>query len=279
VYFSWGPYILPFIELQTVQDNMKAAGAAFPYLKSGNNRDMHASISAYGSWTLPAGHPVSNSDSYREFIRVSNNHGGMAAEEFAAFICPSDILPKEDNNGFGKTNYCVCVGDDSPWEAQSATSWGSPSRTTQTGMFRLAQSNDYTQVVGMNEVTDGTSNTIMMGEVSASYRIQPSSTGTMFPLWAGGNNDWGGQWRMSSWGRLCGPVCSMNQDYRIIGFVQWKNTNCTASDYSFSSQHPGGAQFVLGDGSVVFLQDSINTTLYAYLAAIQDGQAVQIPGR
>jgi len=144
-------------------------------------------------------------------------------------------------------------------------------------MFRLAQSNDYTKVVSMQEVTDGLSNSIMMGEVSESHRINISSTGTMFPIWAGGNNDWGGQWRMNSWGRLCGPVCYLNQDIKTLPYVQWKNTNCAASDYSFSSKHPGGAQFVLGDGSVVFLPDSIDTTLYAYLANIRDRQAVQVP--
>ena len=63
-------------------------------------------------------------------------------------------------------------------------------------------------------------------------------------------------------GRLCGPVCYMNQNYKVIGGVLWKDTDCTTSDYSFSRKHPGGAQFVLGDGSMVFLQDSIDTTLY-----------------
>ena len=53
------------------------------------------------------------------FIRTSNNHGEVVADEFPAFMCPSDVLPKEDNNGFGKSNYCVCVGDDSPWQAQA----------------------------------------------------------------------------------------------------------------------------------------------------------------
>lgn len=279
IYFSWGPYILPYIELQTVQDNMRNGGAWFGYLKSGNNAEMHSSILQVSGWQWPANHPSQNSDDYRDYIRIDRNHGGMATEEFPAFTCPSDILPKEDNNGYGKSNYCVCVGDDSVWERDANTSWGSPSRMVQTGMFRLAQDNNNTKVVGMSEITDGTSNTIMMGEVSDSYRINPTTTNWMFPIWAGGNNDQGGQWRISSWGRLCGPVCYINNRTWKITPVLWKNTNCHTSDYSFSSQHPGGAQFVLGDGSVVFLQDSINTTLYGYLAAIQDGEAVQVPGR
>ncbi len=262
---------------------MEDAGAAFVYTKSGNNIEVHAGITkavppGTTTWVPPVP-PVSNSDSYRPAFQTSYNHGNATFAEIGAFMCPSDVLPKEDNNGYGKSNYCVCVGDDGPWEAQAAKSWGNPSRTIQTGMFRLAQSNDWTQVVGMGEISDGTSNTIMMGEVTESYFINPTTTNTCFPIWAGGNNDGGGQWRMNAWGRLCGPICYMNQNYKIIGNVQWKDTGLTTSDYSFSSKHPGGAQFVLGDGSVVFLQDSINTTLYACLAAINDGQAIQVPGR
>ena len=34
IYFSWGPDILPFMELQAVQDTMKSNGAWFGYLKT-----------------------------------------------------------------------------------------------------------------------------------------------------------------------------------------------------------------------------------------------------
>jgi len=279
VYYAWGPYILPFMEQQAIQDQLKSGGAAFVYTKTGNNIEVHSGIGAVGTWNPPSP-PVSSSDSYQPAIRVGDNHGNSAAKTpIPAFVCPSDVLPIGDNDGYGKSNYCVCVGDDAPWQAQGAKSWGAPDRMTQTGMFRLAQSNDWTKVVGLAEVTDGLSNTIMMGEVTESYRINVGTTNWMFPIWAGGNNNEGGQWRMNSWGRLCGPICYMNQDWKLLGFNQWKDTNCTPSDYSFSSKHPGGAQFVLGDGSVVFLQDSINTDLYRYLASIQDGNAVQIPGR
>ncbi len=45
----------------------------------------------------------------------------------------------------------------------------------------------------------------------------------------------------------------------------------------FKSRHPGGAQFLFGDGSVHFLADSIDHQLYSYLGHIADGQAVTIP--
>jgi hypothetical protein len=255
---------------------MKDAGAQFPYINSGNNRDMHAGIARYPGFQWPGNHPVSNSDQYRDYIRTSRNHGGIPQEEIEAWMCPSDVLPKEDNNGFGKSNYCVCVGDDSPWQAQGGVSWGSPSRTAQTGMFRLAQSNNATHCVSFSEVTDGLSNTFMMGEVTETHNVHPNRRGRVFPLWVGGNNDWGGRWRMNSWGRLCGPICYLNHDRRI-GEANWKNTNLKPSDYSFGSKHPGGAQFVMGDASVTFVQDSIDTYLYALLANCRDGEAATLP--
>lgn len=278
-YYSWGPYILPFMEQQATYNLMKEGGAGFVYTKSGNNREVHTAMPlGVGPCACSGTHVESNSDRYHGCIETRRNHGNSAAkQEIDAFVCPSDVLPKEDDDGYGKSNYCVCVGDDGPWQAQGNTSWGNPNRNIQTGMFRLAQSNDWTKVVGFNEVTDGLSNTIMMGEVTESYRNHGNSTDKTFPIWAGGNHDWSGQWRMCSWGRLCGPVCYLNQNWKTIGWVQWKNTNHTTSDYSFASQHPGGAQFVLGDASVTFFQDSIDTTLYAYLANIKDGEAVEVP--
>jgi hypothetical protein len=87
---------------------------------------------------------------------------------------------------------------------------------------------------------------------------------------------------LNSWGRLCGPTCYLNQNWKAIHtptVIPWKDTGITTSDYSYSSKHPGGAQFVLGDGSVVFLDDSVDTFLYACLAAVMDGNSVQVPGR
>ena len=45
-------------------------------------------------------------------------------------------------------------------------------------------------------------------------------------------------------------------------------------NYSFFSRHPGGGQFAMIDGSVHFVQDSIDITLYRSLATIGGSEAV-----
>ena len=91
-------------------------------------------------------------------------------------------------------------------------------------------------------------------------------------MWAGGNNNDQGQWRFCSWARVTGPWTYLNntEENNIINGM-------SPADYSFGSQHPGGANFLLGDGSVTFLSETIDTTLYSRLGNIRDGNPVTIP--
>ncbi len=276
--YAFGAYLLPFVEQQATLDTLVQGGAAIVYMKSSLNNEVHSSIVEISGHNFPGGHPTNNTDNYNWYTQVRNNHGNSVAKSvIEGFICPSDVLPKQDNNGYGKSNYCACLGDDATW-ISAGKSWGTPSREEQTGMFRLAQNNNNTKCVGLEEITDGLSSTLMIGEVTESYRVGITDTGKVFPLWAGGNNDWAGQWRICSWARLAGPVCTLNQtDLEADWTTNWMGTNCGRSDYSFSSQHPGGALFAVGDGSVKFLSDAIDGVLYAYLANGRDKQAAQIP--
>jgi prepilin-type processing-associated H-X9-DG protein len=48
-------------------------------------------------------------------------------------------------------------------------------------------------------------------------------------------------------------------------------------ELGFKSKHPGGAQFVFGDGAVHFLNDSIDHKNYQNLGAKADGKPTTIP--
>jgi len=138
--------------------------------------------------------------------------------------------------------------------------------------FVWPQDNNNHTVVALNEITDGTSKTIAVGEVGQSANVSPSQTGRTYPIWAGGNNDWASNWRIALWARICGPTAFINNpDARnALNSLSW-------SDFSFGSRHPGGAQFVFADGSVRMIQETMSTTIYSDLASIADGNPSSVP--
>ncbi|ASV74184.1 hypothetical protein THTE_1582 [Thermogutta terrifontis] len=283
--YAWGAYILPYVEQKQMYDTLVSGGAALVYIPGGDNLKVHGAIREIPgvSPALPTGHPVRSTDTYNWWTQVRNNHGNPTGANnqgaktiISVYICPSDVLPKQDNNGYGKSNYCCCLGGDTPWYVQLTTgggpSWSQPSGASgQNGMFRLAQTNDYHYVTTFADITDGSSNVIAIGEVSESGNVTRTMIDRVFPLWAGGNNDWAGQWRISSWARVAGQYTPINsKDTTPV-------VNITLSDFAFGSKHPGGANFLFGDGSVHFLSETIDTVLYERLAAINDGNPVQVP--
>jgi prepilin-type processing-associated H-X9-DG protein len=108
-------------------------------------------------------------------------------------------------------------------------------------------------------IRDGTTNTIMTGELQRINVIPASITGaTQYCLshdgWAVGGDATG-----FSTG-LPAPSMMNNQMFQSPG-----------------SDHPGGANFGLADGSVTFLTNSVDQNLFALLGSMADGVPVQIP--
>jgi prepilin-type N-terminal cleavage/methylation domain-containing protein/prepilin-type processing-associated H-X9-DG protein len=193
-----------------------------------------------------------------------NGPGGIPVQ---AFICPSDVLPLiTDSTGAptASTCYMVNAGTQDPYIVGSSIPVD--------GMFL------YNQAVRVADVTDGTSNTLMVGEFSHVDPVFdvlfneggpfPISTGltvwytTLFDLWSG-----------------CFTNAPLN--YRVpqsaLGYPafssQWNQVLGLRID-AFGSQHPGGANFVLTDGSVRFLSDNINQITYQQLSTRAGGETI-----
>jgi prepilin-type N-terminal cleavage/methylation domain-containing protein len=106
----------------------------------------------------------------------------------------------------------------------------------------------------MAEVTDGTSNTLMIGE-DVPY----------FSAWAG--------WAYANHAvGTCAipPNVNLDKKFGIAPTWNWENT------YSFRSRHASGLQFGLVDGSVRFLRDNIDLDVYRAASTTQGGEVTRI---
>jgi prepilin-type N-terminal cleavage/methylation domain-containing protein/prepilin-type processing-associated H-X9-DG protein len=114
----------------------------------------------------------------------------------------------------------------------------------------------------LREIEDGTSNTIMMGE------IRPSTAAFN---WIYGWTNSEGMWFATT-----API-NYETDPAVVGTPRpvcrrWDRDFNTA--HGFKSLHPGGANFVFCDGSVHFLNESIDYTNYQRLGARSDGESI-----
>jgi prepilin-type processing-associated H-X9-DG protein len=118
----------------------------------------------------------------------------------------------------------------------------------------------------IQDCLDGLSNTIFFGEVRS------GCSGHINGGWSNSNR----------WG--CFTQVPMNFDScRTMAEAQTLGlnlcfSNCTwNSEVGFKSLHPGGAQFLFGDGSVHFLSETVDMKVYNYLGDKNDKTAVAIP--
>ena len=157
----------------------------------------------------------------------------------AAYRCPSDIGPPLNSyrGNFGTSNY---IG---VWGAHQ-----DGGHHTDRGNGMLYYSSDVT----MRHVLDGTSNVLMIGE--RAMNNSPWRGG----VYAGVRVSLG-----AGWGSVMYAVWNSDA-YRLNGTGNW----------TFSSMHPGGVQFVLVDGSVRFVTETIDANTLKILAQRASGEPV-----
>lgn len=114
------------------------------------------------------------------------------------------------------------------------------------GMFYRSDGARKLTLVG---ITDGTSNTLMIGESSHSFDTHC------------------GGWAMYNYVNGTCAIPLNNRD-PAGNASNWPNR------YSFKSYHEGGGHFCFSDGTVRFVQDGINLATYRALATIRGGETV-----
>ena len=196
---------------------------------------------------------------------TSNHVHNIAASQgfmtipLAAFMCPSDPASPAYGDSAGVRwggNYLGCIGN------------GNRSTGTGNGMF------GYQTKTKMRDVLDGTSNTIMLSEA-----VQRVSIPTVGTAWGCAGCYWiGGAHGEVTFTALESPNTSLaDQNYACKSTTyQWAPcVSNTSARWNYArSQHPGGVQAGMADGSVRFLSETINLTTNHDLATRAGGEVV-----
>ncbi len=202
--------------------------------------------------------------------RTSNNFpSNLMNTPIPALMCPSDPgspktgemhgtagqdPPHDLNDGF-HGNYLLCHGNTEVTEANS---------TNLNGMFFYMSKTRFADII------DGTSNTVMGAEVALVREIA-------------GQRDWRGRYYRAD--HLSSLVSTFQPPNTTLAD---KMRTCQAGNPDYApcadsvnpqviyarSRHPGGVQVLLGDGSVRFVSESINTQVWRDLGTRAGGEVI-----
>jgi prepilin-type N-terminal cleavage/methylation domain-containing protein len=264
--WGWGTAILPYIEqgplatalMQTMSQGNIGGGYLIFQQTSGPN----IYTSAFG------GAPGTNSDNYNNAGIVNTSAGGGAATAtLAVFMCPMDLWPAKNTSGYGKSNYLANMGSDT--SGGNWASWTNPNGGTMNGP--LVQSNDNSRVWAFTllQISDGTSNTAMLGEVTwnnSGSGFYSQNSQNSYPIWAGGNPNQQGQGAQHNY-------------FRVMDAAYPLNLKTTANaDRCFGSMHDGGANFVMCDATVRFFSNSISAVNYTAIGTRNGNDQADLSG-
>ncbi len=186
--------------------------------------------------------------------------------DIPTFICPTDMPPDNRGESPSLLTYKVCVGDD-----YHQNHFRPDQNRSNRGIFQVMSWR------GFNEIPDGLSNTVMLGEVAGGggrddiiggvalnmqawnpaaceARVDPLTrrliAPTREPFRPTNGRAWDGRPYFVGFATMVGP----NGPSCHWGGVDGNEHMGTAA-----SRHPGGAQVTMADGSVSFVSETIDT--------------------
>jgi prepilin-type N-terminal cleavage/methylation domain-containing protein len=247
------------------QNNLKQLGLAmhmhhdsikkFPYLRSGGGQNRHTwalkllpyleQTNIYNTYEASIT-GVNKTDGFNN--HTANNPAIIQARQaqVTTFFCPSRRGPPSLSP---ITTGSTVTGMPSDYAACT----GNSSTVPTNGVFQLVNSSHMTSLMGMKDMTDGTSNTVLIGE----KHIQLGNLNHAI---------------------RDGMIYSGSEQqtyYRRMG-ASWPLafSNTQVVNFQFGSWHTGLCQFVFGDGSVRGISTSVPGLVLGYLATRADGEVI-----
>jgi prepilin-type N-terminal cleavage/methylation domain-containing protein/prepilin-type processing-associated H-X9-DG protein len=298
--------------------NYETAQGSFPmgvYLKAEYNYSFTCAATSYGFTLFAYMLPLMEQQQTYNAINFSFAAGGHAAQGYpctlqdcgavnrtalinqvTSYICPSDpgqqpYAYTTSTNAYAQSSYAGSAGTFDIWHWYCGCPPGPPfggscpdansSQIVSDGMFYADKS------IKIPSITDGTSNTIAIGETSR-FKNDPDqifnswSRGLWFGSAAAGSSRPEGN--ASTVPRinapfLLGDVAAYAPAYSLAPtndvnnwlYLQSGIDGRIYGQFGFHSQHPGGANFLFCDGSCKFLKETIDTGNPNYIPPIRIG--------
>jgi prepilin-type N-terminal cleavage/methylation domain-containing protein/prepilin-type processing-associated H-X9-DG protein len=255
--WGWGTAILPYIDQGASYNNMMNSGWMMIFVPGGGPNRWTGQALGFNADTLNSIGTINSSAANSPVVAT------VLQTALPVYQCPSDVwggFATGGNGPYGKSNYLANMGSDT--SGGNWASWNNPNGATMNGVMMQSNDNYNTWTVKLTSISDGTSNTVAVGEVTANYNSYTEAQTGRIPIWAGGNPNFSGQGYQHNYFRL------MDINYPL----NLKTT--TNADRCFGSQHDNGANFVFADGTVHFLTNNINTVIYMGLGTRNGGEPV-----
>lgn len=242
---SWHVMVLPYIEQENLYRQFDQTNPSFVHTVKGRN-DPHGLVK------IPAYLCPATPLTVQAFGPPNNTNG------------PSDLIPPNTGQPAAIPHY---YGVNGPRGKNPATGQLYPEGIKRHEGVRVATSGIFQRDgnITMAKITDGTSNTLMIAEMSW---VSPAF-GTRYRSWVRGGEEYAGVVA----GRPSFVVSCRNVT-NAINAIYLVKLIAPYNDMPFGSLHSGGMNAAMGDGSVRFLRQSLTLAIYQSLASRNGGETI-----
>jgi hypothetical protein len=126
--------------------------------------------------------------------------------------------------------------------------------------------------LNFRDVTDGLSNTFLLGEISAQTNT------AVTPNWTASWRSWtqGASGALTTGAIASYPSKNVNRTIQNVSGYTSNNASRLFNDVAFCSEHVGGAHFLMGDGSVKFVSSNIDWSVYVGAVTRAQGESTSL---
>ncbi len=190
-----------------------------------------------------------------DFNPYEGTNNEASTQTIPVYLCPSMTTPdlKTDN---GRASYGISTGS-GYCRYPIRPSDGKPDPTNHNGAL-IDAIRGATRIADVSR-QDGSSHTLLVGELD--YGLVNAAERSAGQI-VGGSSRWALGYPGVTW---CSMAGVFNSDRLITGFLEWE---------TFRSEHPGGVNFVMVDGSARLVIETTHPNILKRLAERNDGEPV-----